>query len=270
MDTRVRIYARTSDTTVTRPGLVYFHGGGGVVGDLDTHDEPCRVLADRSGCVVVSVDYRLGPEEPFPAAVDDALAAFRWVVADAHVLGIDPDRVAVGGDSMGGNLSAVVSQLARDDGGPRPCFQLLVYPATDRTKTTRSGHLFADGFFLTDALTRWFYAHYAGGVDPTDPRISPLLAQDVRDVAPALIVTAGFDPLRDEGEFYARRLREAGVDVRYRCYRALIHGFIQMTGVVPAAAVAMHEIADELAGAMHAASRPATAAPRAQSIVSGG
>ncbi len=229
------------------PATVYYHGGGFVLGDLESHDAHCRHLAVRGGCVVVAVHYRLAPEHPFPAAVDDAYAAFAWVVANAGALGVDPARVAVAGDSAGGNLAAVVSQVARDRGGPRPSFQLLVYPATDMTRSLASHRTFAEGYFLTEAMIDWFFASYL--TDPEqqhDPRASPLRARDLTGLPPAHVVTAGFDPLRDEGEAYADALRAAGVPATSRCYDTMIHGFVSMAGLVDAAAHATDDIADVL------------------------
>ncbi len=233
-----------------RPILVWFHGGGGVIGSLRTHDVVCRRLTRKGQCLVVSVDYRLAPESPFPAAVEDAMAAFEWVVAHAERLGGDARRVAVGGDSMGGCIATVVCQLARDRSGPAPCFQLLVYPPTQAGADTPSRRRFADGFMLTADMIAWFHRHYAGDADPTDPRLSPLLADDLRGLPPAFVATAGFDPLRDEARAYAERLRAAGVPVRYYCYGTLTHTFCQLTGVVPAASAAVDDIADELRHAL--------------------
>lgn len=228
------------------PILVYFHGGGGVIGNLDTHDGLCRILAREVGCLVVSVAYRLGPEHPFPAAPEDALLAYRWVARHAAELHGDPGRVAVGGDSMGGCLAAVVCQLARDSGRERPCAQLLLYPTTDRTTSRRSEDLFSDGFLLTASMVRWFTDHYLVGADPSDPRVSPLRHERLDDLPSTVMVTAGFDPLRDEGHAYAEALRRAGNEVRERCHEGLIHGFAQMTGAVPAARRAVDEAAAEL------------------------
>jgi acetyl esterase len=219
------------------PLLVFFHGGGFVIGDPDTHDEPCRMLCRHAGIQVLSVGYRLAPEHPFPAAVGDALASFRWAVAHARELGADADRVAVGGDSAGGNLSAVTAQLAARDGGPSPVLQLLVYPAVDLTDARApSGRLFAEGFYLTENDRQWSAQHYFAGNerDATDPRASPALAGDLSGLAPAIVITAGFDPLRDEGEAYAEALRKAGTRVVLDRAPELIHGFINMT-TVPAA-----------------------------------
>lgn len=225
---RARHYA-PADPGGPHPVLVFLHGGGMVIGDLDTHDEACRVLCRHGGMHVVAVDYRLAPEHPFPASVEDALAAFRWVAENAASFGADPERVGVGGDSAGGNLSAVVSQLAARDGGPAPALQLLIYPKTDFLAATRSQELFAQGFLLTEDDRRWFDGHYLDAVDPADPRVSPTLAANLGGLAPAIVVTAAFDPLRDEGEEYADALAAAGVRVvKYRA-PGMVHGFIQMT-----------------------------------------
>lgn len=228
-----------------QPLLVFLHGGGFVVGDLDTHDPACRMLCREGGVHVLSVDYRLAPEEPFPAAVEDALAAFRWASSNAHALGADPAKVAIGGDSAGGNLSAVVAQIAVEDGGPLPALQLLLYPTVDRTTNRPSIDLFADGFFLTRNEMDWFQAHYTGGPGAPlhDPRISPLRGQNLAGLPRALVVTAGFDPLRDEGEAYAAALREAGTPVEHRRYEGFIHGFINMGGISDACRDAVGEIA---------------------------
>jgi acetyl esterase len=212
------------------PGLIWFHGGGFVFGSIASHDAVCRALASRARVVVVSVDYRLAPESPFPAAADDAVAATRGVLACAADFGIDPRAVAVGGDSAGGNLSAVVAQALRGDAS-RPALQLLVYPATDCRRGAPSHAQFRDGFLLTKASIDWFMARYLP--DPAailDPRASPLLAPDVVGVAPALVITAGFDPLRDEGTAYAEKMREAGVTVESWCCEGLLHGFFAMAG----------------------------------------
>ena len=217
------------------PALIYFHGGGWVIGDLETHDVLCRQLTAEAGISVVNVDYRLAPEHKFPAAVDDAWAATRWVAQHAAELGIDAGRLAVGGDSAGGNLAAVVALLARDHGGPALALQLLTYPVTDVAAESPSYTEFADGFLLTRDSMRWFIAHYLRGTqDALDWKASPLRAPSLAGVAPALIVTAGFDPLRDEGDAYARRLREAGVRVDVICYGGMIHGFVPMGRLIDA------------------------------------
>jgi acetyl esterase len=235
---RARHYQPPNVSGSQKPSLlVFFHGGGFVIGDLDTHDEACRMLCRYAGVQVLSVDYRLAPEHPFPAAVDDALAAFRWAAAHASELGADAERVAVGGDSAGGNLSAVTAQLAARDGGPAPALQLLIYPAVDLTTArAASGRLFAEGFYLTENDRQWAARHYFSGSerDATDPRASPALADDLSGLAPAVVITGGFDPLRDEGEAYAEALRKAGTRVVLDRAPELIHGFINMT-MVPAA-----------------------------------
>jgi len=214
------------------PLLVYFHGGGWVLGDLDSHDSLCRYLAKLADVRVLSVDYRRAPEHPFPAAADDALAAFQFAVTNAGALGADPNAIAVGGDSAGGNLAAVTCYDAIRFGGPRPVFQLLFYPATDATVRRRSREVFAEGFFLTDADMTWFLDHYCPDrARRADPRLSVLLADDLRGLPPAYLATAGFDPLRDEGEAYADRLRDAGVPVVKSRHEDLIHGFASFTNV---------------------------------------
>ena len=227
--------------------LVFFHGGGWVVGTRASHDNAVRFLAKHAGVRVLSIEYRLAPEFPFPAAAEDALAAFEYAHAKASDLGADPDRIAVGGDSAGGNLAAVTAQQAVRRGGPVPAFQLLIYPATDFAQRYRSQDLFAENLFLTDEDMKWFEGHYVPeGADLTDPRLSPLHADDLTGLPPALIVTAGFDPLRDEGEAYAKKLREAGVPVAVRRHEDLIHGFINFTGV----GTRFREALAEMAGAL--------------------
>ncbi|GFG85779.1 alpha/beta hydrolase [Mycolicibacter algericus] len=215
------------------PLLVFYHGGGFVVGDLDTHDAVCRLTCRDADVAVLSIDYRLAPEHPAPAALDDAYAAFRWACEHAADLGAIPGRVAVGGDSAGGNLAAGVALLARDDSGPAPILQWLLYPVTDSAAVTRSRTLYGDGYLLTKHDIDWFTAQYVGRsqLEPTDPRVSPLLAGDLSGLPPALITVAGFDPLRDEGELFAAALRDAGVVVDLRRMRSLTHGFINLFGL---------------------------------------
>jgi acetyl esterase len=240
---RARLY-ETAESGGPHPLLVYFHGGGWVIGDLDTHDSPCRMLARHAGVHVLSVDYRMGPEHPFPSASDDARAALTWAFAHAAELGADPARVAVGGDSAGGNLAAVASWQATHDGGPAPAFQLLVYPVCDLSVKRRSYELFSEGFLLTAGEMDWFRDNYVPSeADRSDPRVSILLAEDLSGLPPALVVTAGFDPLRDEGEAFADALRRAGNVVAQRRFEGLIHGFFNMSGVSRVSRDAVVEIA---------------------------
>jgi acetyl esterase len=233
------------------PVLVYFHGGGWVIGDLDTHDDICRAFCHHAGCMVVSVDYRLAPEHKFPAAADDAFAATRWVAANAATLGIDPDRLAVGGDSAGGNLAAVVAHLARDHGGPAIRYQLLIYPATDMQLSHPSVSELAEGYRLSRADMRWFIDHYLrDDNDKTDPKASPLHAGSFTGLPPALVITAGFDPLRDEGKAYADKLSAAGVEVYYHCYEGMVHGFFGMAGALTQARTVQQKSAAALRQAL--------------------
>jgi acetyl esterase len=243
------------------PLIVFFHGGGFVLGDVDSHDVPCRLLAHHAGAHVVSVDYRLAPEHPFPAAVEDARAALRWAHAHAAALGADERRVAVSGDSAGGNLAAAAASLAAQDGGPEPVLQVLIYPATDFAGRSRSHELFEQGFLLIREDMDWFAEQYAGAVDSTDPRLSVLGADGLEGLAPALVVTAGFDPLRDEGEAYAARLREAGVPVLLRRFPGLIHGFINLTGVSRTSRDALVEIGGATRALLRLADEDGTGPP---------
>jgi acetyl esterase len=229
---RARAYLTEVTDDAGAPLLVYFHGGGFVFGNLDTHDVGCRLLCKHGGFHVLSVEYRLVPEHRFPAAILDGQAALAWAVKHAAELGADPSRVGVGGDSAGANMSAVVSLLSRAQ-GPVPACQVLIYPPTDRTRAHPSMNRLAEGFILTRASVEWFHAQYAApvGADSADPRISPLLAPDLSGLPPALIVTAGFDPLRDEGEAYAAALQAAGTPAILRRFDGLIHGFFNLTGI---------------------------------------
>jgi acetyl esterase len=245
----------TPDEPGPHPLLLYLHGGGFVVCDLDTHDQACRLLCRHGGVQVLSVAYRLAPEHRFPAAVSDAWAALCWAAGNAARLGADPARLAVGGDSAGGNLAAVVAQRAAREGGPALALQVLLYPAVDRTTLYRSLELFADGFFLTRAEIDWFHRHYSSPEDRDDPRLSPLRGADLSGLAPALVVTAGFDPLRDEGEAYAAAMEAAGGEVRLRRHPGMIHGFVNMIDLSWSARAALVEVAGEVR-TMLAATRP--------------
>lgn len=242
-----RFYS-TPEVGGPHPMLVFFHGGGFVLGDLDSHDGVCRSLCVHAGVDVLAVDYRLAPEHPFPAAHDDAVAAFAWAQANAADLGSDPTRIAVAGDSAGGNLAAGVALSTARSLAPPPIAQLLIYPITDWTIKHPSHGLFGEGFLLTSDLMDWFGEQYGGPnpPDPADPRISPLRAEDLSGLAPAVVVTAGFDPLRDEGEAYGEALRSAGVEVLIRRFPNLIHGFANMSGVSKAAATAVIEMGGAL------------------------
>lgn len=235
------------------PALLYFHGGGWCIGNLDSHDHVCRWLAAHSECVVIAVDYRLGPEHKFPTAVEDALAATLWVADHGKELDIDATRLAVGGDSAGGNLSAVVTLLAREQGAPQLRCQLLIYPATDMLMSLPSHARFGDGYRLTRTSIVWFINGYLrDGEDMYDYRASPLLAKQHKGLPPALVMTAAFDPLVDEGEAYANKLKNAGVEVDYRCYPGMVHGFIAMPAALDMAQTALLDAAAYLKSQLYA------------------
>ncbi|MGH8632000.1 MAG: alpha/beta hydrolase [Burkholderiales bacterium] len=235
------------------PVLVWYHGGGFVIGDLETHDSACRMLANQADCIVVAVDYRLAPEYKFPAAVDDSEAALRWVALHAAEFGGDANRIAVGGDSAGGNLAAVVAILARNAGHPKLALQLLIYPATAPEPETSSHRKFAEGYVLTRNTIVWFYKQYLRSPkDANDFRYAPLVADDLSNLPPALVLVAGYDPLRDEGVDYAKRLIESGNRVRLANYEGMIHGFYLMGGAVDAAKRAVAESAGMLREALRA------------------
>jgi acetyl esterase len=222
---------------------VFFHGGGWVIGNLETHDVVCRKLAHEGELKVISVDYRLAPEHQFPAAVDDAVTATKWISAHAKELGIDASRLIVGGDSAGGNLAAVVALAARDGNGPKIAAQLLVYPATDFSRKHPSHSEPETSVLLTHTVIGWFANHYMGGADSNDWRASPARAASLAGLPPAYVLTAGADPLRDEGDEYAARLKEAGVAVTYRHFPGQFHGFFTMGKLLNQANVAVTEIA---------------------------
>ena len=228
------------------PAVVYFHGGGWTCGDLDTHDSVCRGVAAQGRCAVVAVDYRMGPEHKFPAAVEDAIAAVRWVSANAESFGIDVGRLVVAGESAGGNLAAVVA-IALRDSGPALAMQVLAYPVVDQASNTESLKRFASGYSLTLELLRWYQSQYLRDEhDRADWRASPLRATDHSRLPHAYILTAGFDPLLDEGKAYADRLVQAGVSVVYECFEGQIHGFLPMGGAIAAAGHAHYRIGQML------------------------
>ena len=253
----VRLYRGLGTAEEDRlPALVYFHGGGWTIGDLDTHDVVCREFANLAQCAVISVDYRLAPEHRFPAAVEDAIAATHWTGRMADALGIDPARIAVGGDSAGGNLASVVALTLRDAGGPPLAMQVLIYPAVDMASDRPSHMKYAEGYLLTRESILWFTANYLRGTDDVaDWRASPIRARDLAGVAPAYVITAGFDPLLDEGKAYADRLYEAGVPVTYECFEGMIHGFVTMGGMIAAAHHAIYRAATGLRNAFAGAER---------------
>ncbi|NIO40633.1 MAG: alpha/beta hydrolase fold domain-containing protein [Burkholderiales bacterium] len=241
----IRIYwPRELKTAEKLPILVWYHGGGYVIGDLDTHDAVCRALATEADCIVAAVNYRLAPEHKFPAAVEDCEAALQWVARNAPEMHADAMRIAVGGDSAGGNLATVVSILAREVGFPKICFQLLVYPVTAPEPETKSHHAFAEGYLLTRKTITWFFKHYLrSSKDTMDFRYAPLEAGDLSSLPPALIIIAGYDPLRDEGVEYAEALIHAGNRVRLSNYEGMVHGFFLMGGMVDASRRAVSESA---------------------------
>jgi acetyl esterase len=247
----VRRYRPASVVDGPAPTLVFFHGGGFVVGSLESHDRDCRALANRAACQVIAVDYRLAPEHPFPAAAEDAIAALESIITSAAELGVDTDRIAVGGDSAGGNLAAVVALHARDAGIPLR-FQLLIYPAVageegDYPSRTEN----ASGYMLDQESIDWFMSAYLPDGAPHDWRLAPMSAESHAGLAPALVITAEFDPLRDEGEAYAAKLEAAGVPAKASRYDGLIHGFFGMGPIVPAAFEAVDEAGKALREALH-------------------
>jgi acetyl esterase/lipase len=245
---RIRIYTPHGEGPF--PLMVFFHGSGFVLCSLDTHDGMCRNLCDGAGCVVASVDYRLAPEDKFPAAIEDSLHATRWAAAHAAVLGANPARIVVAGDSAGANIAAVTALRVRDEGGPELCGQLLLYPVTDyHTPGPPSYEKNAEGYGLTRDTMKWFWAHYLNDAsEGAHPHASPLRAPDLSGLPPALVITAEYDPLRDEGEFYAEKLRRAGVPTALTRYDGVNHGFMFWVGVVDKAGAAMNETCEWLRG----------------------
>jgi acetyl esterase len=245
-----RVYTPLAANDGPSGGVIFFHGGAWVLGDLDTHDCLCRILTNESGCRFISVDYRLAPEHPFPAAVEDACAATAWIAAHAAELAIDPNCLAVAGDSAGGTLAAVVCQSAKDSRF-KIALQVLLCPVTDIAADNQSRREFAEGYFLEGPLTSWAGNHYLpSGVDINDPRLSPLLAPDLSGLPPALIHTAGFDLLRDEGKAYADALKRAGVKVSHVCHEHMIHHFYAMAGAIPYARTALKAVGVDIRAAL--------------------
>jgi acetyl esterase len=245
----VRIYYPECGHDRPLPLVVYFHGGGWTFGSIETHDSVCRTLCSNASAIVASIEYRLAPEHKFPKAVSDAITASKWASDNARALGADPERIVLAGDSSGANLAAVAAMTARNAGQPDIFCQLLIYPATDLSMSYPSHKTLADGYRLTRPMMIWSSTNYLrDGPDIFDYRASPLFAENHSGLPPAIIVTAGFDPLKDEGAAYASKLRDAGVEVEYRCFESLIHGFISLTGAVDAAATALDEITLMLKG----------------------
>jgi acetyl esterase len=248
-----RIYTPLAAGNEPSPGIVFFHGGAWVLGDLDSHDCLCRILANESGCRIIAVDYRLAPEHPFPAAVEDACAATAWVGAHAAELAIEPSCLAVAGDSAGGTLAAVVCQTAKHS-ALKIALQVLLCPVTDIAADNQSRREFAEGYFLESPLMSWAGSHYLpSGFDRNDPRLSPLRAPDLSGLPPAIVHTAGFDILRDEGQAYADALERAGVRVKYVCHQHMIHHFYAMAGAIPHARTALEAIGADIKTAFSAA-----------------
>jgi acetyl esterase len=246
-----RIYSPVAAGSDAQPTLVFFHGGGWVIGDLDTHDGLCRLFANEGALKVIAVDYRRAPEHPFPAAIEDAFAAASWIEANAAKLGVDPNRIAIGGDSAGAGLCASLAQMAKAAGSPRIGYQLLMFPVTHVGADTPSLHDFAKGYFLETETLEWFYRCYVPNAnDRNDPRVSPLLAADVSGLPGAYVMLAGYDPLHDEGLRYANKLREAGVAVSVTDYPDLIHDFIYMQAILPQAHAAVTAAAKAVAAAL--------------------
>lgn len=252
-DIPIRIYTPVAAGGDPLPALIFFHGGGFVIGNLETHDGLCRLLANEASCRVIAVDYRLAPEHKFPAAIDDAFAATVWIEANAASLGVDANRLAVGGDSAGGGLAASVAQMMQVKGKAKLAFQLLLFPVTHIGGDTISLRDFAENYFLETQTLNWFYDHYVPNADDrNDPRASPLLCEDLSGLPPAYVVVAGFDPLHDEGAAYAEKLRDAGVSVTLDDYPDMVHDFIYLQSVLPQAPDALKTAAAALAAAISA------------------
>lgn len=241
----IRLYYPAKNSPL--PVLIFFHGGGWVIGNLDTHDAICHALAKTSGCIVAAIEYRLAPEHQYPAAVEDAYAATVWISENAAAINADAKRIAVGGESAGGTLATVIALIARDRGGPQICLQILVYPVTNYAFNTQSYISNAEGFMVTREMMKWFWDQYLESREVADhPYVSPLRAADLCNLPPALVITAAYDPLCDEGEAYAAKLQQAGVEVKYIRYEGMIHGFFRMTSRLDKAKEALDEVAKAL------------------------
>jgi acetyl esterase len=250
-DIRARVYAPIAGGSESLPAMVFFHGGGFVVGDLDTHDGLCRLIAHEGGFVVVAVDYRLAPENKWPAPLDDAIAATRWIFANAPSLGIDAGRIAIGGDSAGGHLAACVTQAIKASGGLKLAFQLLLFPGTEFTTDTGSMNRYAVGYLMEKQTIEWFYSQVLpDDADRLSPKVSPLLSKDFSGLPPAYIMLGGYDPLHDEGLAYADKLKAAGVKVTVADYSDMVHCFIYLQSVLPQAHDAMAKAAEAVAQAL--------------------
>lgn len=246
-----RNYSAVASGGELLPTLIFFHGGGWVIGSVDTHDGLCRMIANGSGCRVISVEYRLSPESKFPGPVEDAMAAVEWIEKNAAQLGVDANRLAIGGDSAGGALAAVVTQIAKEKGAPKLAYQMLFFPVTQIGEETTSLREYAEGYFLERKTLEWFYAHYLpADADKKDPRISPLAAVDLSGLPPAYIMLAGFDPLHDEGLQYADKLRAADVAVTIVDYPEMVHDFIYLQAVLPQAVEALNAASKALKTAL--------------------
>ncbi|AXF55681.1 alpha/beta hydrolase [Salicibibacter kimchii] len=247
-DIPIRIY--NPFTEGTHPALIFYHGGGWVVGSIETHDPLCRSLANLAQCIVISVDYRLAPEHTFPKAVEDAYAAVEWIANNGADIHVDTDQIAVGGDSAGGNLATVTSMIAKEKEGPDLSYQVLFYPSTGAGIPSESQRENGEGYFLTTAMMTWFAGKYFATFDDLqNPYAVPLQAEDLSGLPPALVITAEFDPLRDEGKTYADELDKAGVDVLYTCYDGMIHGFVSMDAFISKGTEAIEQAAEALRGA---------------------
>lgn len=266
----IRIYTPKSSAGAPLPALVFYHGGGWVVGDLDSHDQICRVLSNIGKCLVISVEYRLAPEHKFPAAVDDAYDALKWIVDHADQFGVDNSRIAVGGDSAGGNLAAVAAIIAKERGTPTIAYQFLLYPSTGYKEAPPSIQENAEGYMLTSEMMNWFRKQYLNsGEELVHPYFAPILHRDLSGLPPAFIATAQFDPLRDVGEAYAEELRKNGVSVTHKNFDTLIHGFANFHGLVPAATTALEDCAQQLHDALSTRASTVTAWGALESTVAG-